>query len=89
MKKNIPYRDQLIELSKLYKIQEIKLSNDAKEILNIFQNEIQVPKWVASEESSESFNNFLKVFYNYLLFGKKFSINFWHYHFCHKNIVQP
>ena len=37
----------------------IKENIGFKEILNIFQDEIQVPKWVASEENSESFNNFL------------------------------
>ena len=26
---------------------------------DIFQNEIQVPKWVANEENSESFNRIL------------------------------
>ena len=30
-----------------------------KEILDIFQDKIQVPKWVVSEESNELFNNFL------------------------------
>ena len=49
----------LRKISKKYKkIQSNRTSSD-KEILNIFQNEIQVPKWVASEENSESFNNLL------------------------------
>ena len=30
-----------------------------KEILDTFQDKIQVPKWVVSEESNEFFNNFL------------------------------
>ena len=46
-------------LSEKYdEIQSNRIMSD-KEILNIFQNEIQIPKWVASEENSESFNNFL------------------------------
>jgi GT2 family glycosyltransferase len=49
----------LRKISKKYKkIQSNRTSSD-KEILNIFQNQIQVPKWVASEENSESFNNLL------------------------------
>ena len=39
-------------------IQTKRIMSD-KEILNIFQDKIQVPRWVASEENSESFNNFL------------------------------
>jgi len=47
------------KISKKYKkIQSNRTCTD-KEILNIFQNQIQVPKWVASEENSESFNNLL------------------------------
>ncbi len=49
----------LIKISQKYtKIQSSRTLSD-KEILNIFQDQIQVPKWVASEENSESFNNFL------------------------------
>ena len=49
----------LSKISKRYKeIQSTRTLSD-KEILNIFQNKIQVPKWVASEENSESFNSFL------------------------------
>ena len=40
------------------------MKNIDKEILNIFQDEIQVPRWVASEENSESFNNFLIIIFN-------------------------
>ena len=51
--KNLP------KISKKYKkIQSDRTLSD-REILNIFQDKIQVPKWVASEENSESFNNFL------------------------------
>ena len=47
------------KISKKYKkIQSSRIFSD-KEILNIFQNQIQVPQWVASEENSESFNNLL------------------------------
>ena len=47
------------KISKKYKkIQSTRTLSD-REILNIFQDEIQVPKWVASEENNESFNNFL------------------------------
>ena len=49
----------LTKISKKYdEIQSKRIMSD-KEILNIFQDEIQVPRWVASEENSESFNNFL------------------------------
>ena len=49
----------LTKISEKYdEIQSKRIMSD-KEILNIFQDEIQVPKWVASEENSESFNNFL------------------------------
>ena len=49
----------LTKISEKYnEIQSNRIMSD-KEILNIFQDEIQVPKWVASEENSESFNNFL------------------------------
>ena len=49
----------LTKISEKYnEIQSNRIMSD-KEILNIFQDKIQVPKWVASEESSESFNNFL------------------------------
>ena len=49
----------LTKISKRYKkIQSTRTLSD-REILNIFQDKIQVPKWVASEENSESFNNFL------------------------------
>jgi len=49
----------LTKISKKYqKIQSTRTLSD-KEILDIFQNEIQVPKWVANEENSESFNRFL------------------------------
>ena len=40
MKKNIPYRDQLIELSKLYKIQEIKSYINSKKKLTTSQIEL-------------------------------------------------
>ena len=51
--KNLP------KISKKYKkIQSDRTLSD-REILNIFEDKIQVPKWVASEENSESFNNFL------------------------------
>ena len=40
MKKNIPYRDQLIELSKLYKIQEIKSYIHSKKKLTTSQIEL-------------------------------------------------
>ena len=47
------------KISKKYKkIQSTRTLSD-REILNLFQDKIQVPKWVASEENSESFNNFL------------------------------
>jgi len=49
----------LTKISKKYqKIQDTRTLSD-KEILNIFQDKIQVPKWVVSEENSDSFNNFL------------------------------
>ena len=49
----------LTKISKKYqKIQSTRTLSD-KAILDIFQNEIQVPKWVANEENSESFNRFL------------------------------
>ena len=49
----------LTKISKKYKkIQSTRTLSD-REISNIFQDKIQVPKWVASEENSESFNNFL------------------------------
>ena len=49
----------LIKISQKYtKIQSSRTLSD-KEILNIFQDQIQVPKWVASQENSEFFNNFL------------------------------
>ena len=49
----------LIKISEQYKkIQSKRIMSD-KEILNIFQDEIQIPKWVANEENSDSFNNFL------------------------------
>ena len=49
----------LTKISKRYrKIQSTRTLSD-REISNIFQDKIQVPKWVASEENSESFNNFL------------------------------
>ena len=40
MKKNIPYREQLIELSKLYKIQEIKSYISSKKKLTTSQIEL-------------------------------------------------
>ena len=40
MKKNIPYRDQLIELSKLYKIKEIKSYLASKKKLTTSQIEL-------------------------------------------------
>ena len=40
MKKNIPYRDQLIELSRLYKIQEIKSYINSKKKLTTSQIEL-------------------------------------------------
>jgi len=40
MKKNIPYRDQLIELSRLYKIQEIKSYTSSKKKLTTSQIEL-------------------------------------------------
>ena len=49
----------LTKISKKYKeIQSTRILSD-KEIMNIFQDKIQVPKWVVSEESNEIFNNFL------------------------------
>ena len=49
----------LTKISQKYtKIQSSRTLSD-KEILNIFQDQIQVPKWVASQENSEFFNNFL------------------------------
>ena len=49
----------LSKISKKYKeIQSTRILSD-KEILDIFQDKIQVPKWVVSEESNELFNNFL------------------------------
>ena len=49
----------LTKISQKYpKIQSSRTLSD-KEILNIFQDKIQVPKWVVSEEISEFFNNFL------------------------------
>ena len=49
----------LTKISQKYtKIQSSRTLSD-KEILNIFQDKIQVPKWVVSEENSEFFNNFL------------------------------
>ena len=49
----------LTKISEKYDEIQSKRSMSDKEILNIFQDEIQVPRWVASEENSESFNNFL------------------------------
>jgi len=47
------------KISKKYEqIQSTRIFSD-KEILNIFQDQIQVPKWVVSEESSRFFSNFL------------------------------
>ena len=40
MKKNISYRDQLIELSKLYKLDEIKNYIRSKKILTVSQIEL-------------------------------------------------
>ncbi len=40
MKKNIPYRDQLIELSKLYRIEEIKSYINSKKKLTVSQIEL-------------------------------------------------
>ena len=40
MKKNIPYRDQLIELSRLYKIEEIKSYANSKKKLTTSQIEL-------------------------------------------------
>ena len=49
----------LTKISKKYEeIQSTRTLSD-KEILDIFQDEVQVPKWVVSEESNEIFNNFL------------------------------
>ena len=52
----------LKNLRKIFKkhreIQSTRTLSD-KEILDIFQDKIQVPKWVVSEESNEIFNNFL------------------------------
>ena len=49
----------LTKISKKYEeIQSTRILSD-KEIMNIFQDKIQVPKWVVSEESNEIFNNFL------------------------------
>ena len=49
----------LTKISKKYQeIQSTRILSD-KEIMNIFQDKIQVPKWVVSEESNEIFNNFL------------------------------
>jgi hypothetical protein len=49
----------LTKISKKYEeIQSTRILSD-KEIIEIFQDKIQVPKWVVSEESNEIFNNFL------------------------------
>ena len=49
----------LTKISKKYQeIQSTRILSD-KEIMNLFQDKIQVPKWVVSEESNEIFNNFL------------------------------
>ncbi len=49
----------LTKISKKYEeIQSTRILSD-KEIMNIFQDKIQVPKWIVSEESNEIFNNFL------------------------------
>ena len=49
----------LTKISKKYEeIQSTRVLSD-KEILDTFQDKIQVPKWVVSEESNEFFNNFL------------------------------
>ena len=49
----------LTKISKKYQeIQSTRILSD-KEIMNIFQDKIQVPKWIVSEESNEIFNNFL------------------------------
>jgi len=49
----------LTKISKKYEeIQSTRILSD-KEIIEIFQDKIQVPKWVVSEESTEIFNNFL------------------------------
>jgi hypothetical protein len=49
----------LTKISKKYEeIQSTRTFSD-KEILDIFQDKIQVPKWIVSEESNEIFNNFL------------------------------
>ena len=49
----------LTKISKKYQeIQSTRILSD-KEIIKIFQDKIQVPKWVVSEESNEIFNNFL------------------------------
>ena len=44
--------------NKYQEIQSTRILTD-KEIIKIFQDKIQVPKWVVSEESNEIFNNFL------------------------------
>ncbi len=44
MKKNIPYRDQLIKLSKLYKIDEVKNYIKSKKILTVSQIELVLLK---------------------------------------------
>ena len=49
----------LRKISKKYEeIQSTRIFSD-KEILDTFQDKIQVPKWIVSEESNEFFNNFL------------------------------
>jgi len=59
IKTSVNILKNLTRISSRYKkIQSTRTLSD-KEILNIFQDKIQVPKWVASEENSESFNNFL------------------------------
>ena len=44
MKKNISYRDQLVELSKLYKIDEVKNYIKSKKILTVSQIELVLLK---------------------------------------------
>ena len=63
MKKNtqIPYRDQLLELSKLYKIEEIKLYAKTKKDLTISQielillkNKIRLPEQSYNKKNKRS-----------------------------------
>ena len=59
IRKSLYILKNLTKISKKYQeIQSTRILSD-KEIIKIFQDKIQVPKWVVSEESNEIFNNFL------------------------------